>query len=308
MSRNRAFFYRDHLSGKIRVPQNVPFCLKNWTNSGANLVFTMCWLFLVFAVWRLWASVRVVPYLWGKGSLRCCNNTSCWGMDDERAKKDTRKVDKLEKHAGIVKFRKTSRLFEAHLGIFSGLVDQELVARCFRVLQYQLSSTITCQKEKERQSQNLGKSVTLSRDNQCKLPYLIGWLHARSARRNFCLSISGNSWMVKVSQYDINVWVFLVCVASRVYAGVPGRCGVVDFFASFLFSLVLFCSLSFYFLFFFLLFFLFFHFHFYQFVQFFIFSFFSISSFFSSSHFVHSFHSFHSLHFFQFFCLFSLFA
>ena len=152
----------------------------------------------------------------------------------------------------------------------------------------------------------------LSRDNKCKFPYLIGWLHARSARRNFCLSISGNSWMVKVSQYDINVWVFLVGVASRVYAGVPGRCGVVDFFASFLFSLVLFlfsfCLFSLFFLLFF------FHFHFYQFVQFFhffhffIFSFFSISSFFSSSHFVHSFHSFHSFHFFQFFCLFSLFA
>ena len=30
------------------------------------------------------------------------------------------------------------RLFEALLGIFSGLADQGLVARCFTVLQYQL--------------------------------------------------------------------------------------------------------------------------------------------------------------------------
>ena len=34
-----------------------------------------------------------------------------------------------------MKIKKTSRLFEAHLGIFSGLVDQGLVARCFTVLQ-----------------------------------------------------------------------------------------------------------------------------------------------------------------------------
>ena len=39
-------------------------------------------------------------------------------------------------------------MFEAHLGIFSGLVDQGVVARCVRVLQYQLSSTITCLERK----------------------------------------------------------------------------------------------------------------------------------------------------------------
>ena len=70
-------------------------------------------------------------------------------MHEEDAEKDTRKVEKLEnKHAGNMKLRKTSRLFEAHLGIFSGLVDQGLVARCVRVLQYQLSSTITCLERK----------------------------------------------------------------------------------------------------------------------------------------------------------------
>ena len=151
---------------------------------------------------------------------------------------------------------------------------------CFRALQYQLSSTITCQKEKERQSQNLGKSVTLSRDNQCKLPYLIGWLDARSARRNFCLTITSNSWMVKVSQY-INVWVFLVCV--WLYACTRGCLGAVTlllFFVSFLFSGP-FCFLSFHkihiyiFIFSFFCFF-FFHFvHFFHFFHFFIFSFFS---------------------------------
>ena len=95
-------------------------------------------------------------------------------------------------------------------------------------------------KEKERQSQNLGKSDTLSRDNKCGLPRLIGWLHARSARRNFCLTISGNSWMVNVSQYDINVCLPCVCAALCVYSGVLGRCGVVAFFlrlSFFVFSL-----------------------------------------------------------------------
>ena len=83
----------------------------------------------------------MISYLWCKGA--CGVVASCRGMDEEWAEKDTRKVGKLEKHAGNMKFRKTSRMFEAHLGIFSGLVDQGLVGRCVRVLQYQLSSTIT---------------------------------------------------------------------------------------------------------------------------------------------------------------------
>ena len=116
-------------------------------------------------------------------------------------KKDLRKVEKLEKHAGSMKFGKTLRLFEAHLGIFSGLVDQGLVARCFRVLQshfkvgskrgfvarcvrvlqYQLSSTITCQKEKERQSrtlQNLSLFVT-RQQMQVAMP---NWVAVREER------------------------------------------------------------------------------------------------------------------------------
>ena len=141
-----------------------------------------------------------------------------------------------KKHAENMKIRKTSRLFEAHLGIFSGLVDQGLVARCVRVLQYQLSSTTTCQKRKgTTKSKPWEICHFLSHDNKCKLPFLIGWLHARSAWRNFCLTIASNSWLVKVSQYDINVWVFLVGVALCVYAGVLERCDAVAFFASFLF-------------------------------------------------------------------------
>ena len=101
---------------------------------------------------------------------------------------------------------------------------------------------------------NLGKFVTLSRDNKCKLPYLIGWLYATSAARNFCLTITSNSWLVKVSQYDINVCFFLVGVALCVCAGVLGRCGVVAFlrrsfffFGSFLFSFFLFSLFSLFF-------------------------------------------------------------
>ena len=97
---------------------------------------------------------------------------------------------------------------------------------------------------------NLGKFVTLSRDNKCKLPYLIGWLYATSAARNFCLTITSNSWLVKVSQYDINVCFFLVGVALCVCAGVLGRCGVVAFLRRSFFFFGPFCSLSFYSLFF----------------------------------------------------------
>ena len=66
---------------------------KKWTNSGANLVFTMCRLFFFWSLraWRLWASVRVVSYLWGKGGLRCCNNTSCRSMDEEGRKRTPEK-------------------------------------------------------------------------------------------------------------------------------------------------------------------------------------------------------------------------
>ena len=49
--------------------------------------------------------------------------------------------------------------------------------------------------------------------------------------------------MVNVSQYDINVWVFLVGVALCVYSGVLGRCGVVAFLRlSFFFFLSFFPS------------------------------------------------------------------
>ena len=48
-------------------------------------------------VWRLWASVRVVSYLWGKGGLRCCNKTTCRGLDEEGAKKGHPKSRKTRK-------------------------------------------------------------------------------------------------------------------------------------------------------------------------------------------------------------------
>ena len=95
----------------------------------------------------------------------------------------------------------------------------------------------------------------LSRDNKCKLPCLIGWLHARSARRNFCLAITSNSWLVKVSQYDINVWVFLVCVCvafcvnALCWSAVTLLlfCVVLSFFfGSFLFSFFFFFIFSFF--------------------------------------------------------------
>ena len=120
----------------------------------------------------------------------------------------------------------------------------------------------------------------MSRDNKCKLPYLTGWLYASSERRNFCQTMTSNSWLVKVSQYDMNVWVFLVGVASCVFAGVLGRCDVVAFSASFLFFFSPFFLLFFlsffhypFFIFSFLLFslhFFFFHFSFFSFFQFFI--------------------------------------
>ena len=152
------------------------------------------------------------------------------------------------------------------------------------MLQYQLSSTITCKKEKERQSQNHGKSVTLSRDNKCKLPHLTGWLYARSARRNFFPTITSNSWLLKVSQYDMNVWVFLVGVA-RVRGGAGALRCCCSFFCVFpFFGVGPFCFLSFFyfmffffFSFFFCLFSLFFHFHFFHFFMFSVFfTFFSL--------------------------------
>ena len=266
----------DHLSGKILVPKNVSCCLKKWTNAGANLAFTMCrFFFMVFAgLAVLGFGAFFFSVSLGHGGLRCCTTPVVgeWMRRGEKGHPKSRKT--RNKHAGNMKLRKTSRLFEAHLGIFSGLVDQGLVARCVRVLQYQLSSTITCLETKGTTKSKPWKICHfLSRDNKFKLPYLIGWLHARSARRNLCLAMSSKSWTLKVSVRHKCLGLPCVCGFLRVRV-VLERCDVVAFFASFFF---------FFFVLFFLLFSFFFHFHFFQFVHFFLFSFlfFLISSFFS---------------------------
>ena len=124
----------------------------------------------------------MVSYLWGKAACGVAT-TQAVGSWMRRRKRTPEKLKNSKKHAGSMKSGKTLRLFEARLGTFSGLVDQGLVARCFRVLHRgsvpalkaalkQLSAILCCQmlqgasvpaicwKEKERQSQNLGESVT----------------------------------------------------------------------------------------------------------------------------------------------------
>ena len=110
LSRNRALKGTIFL-GKYGCQKNVSFCLKNGRTQGPTS-FSRCVGFLwSLRAWRLWASVRVVSYLWCKGA--CGVATSCWGMHEEDAEKDTRKVEKLEtntretrnsgKHRGCLK-------------------------------------------------------------------------------------------------------------------------------------------------------------------------------------------------------------
>ena len=131
------FFNGTIFLGRYWYQKMYHFVWKNGRTQGPTS-FSRCVAFF-FLVW-VFAGLAALGFgaggfvSLGQGCLWCCNNTSCGGLDEEGAKKDTRKVEKLEKHAGSMKFGKTLRLFKAHLGIFSGLVDQGLVARCFRVL------------------------------------------------------------------------------------------------------------------------------------------------------------------------------
>ena len=170
------------------------------------------------------SGLRFVPF--GQVGLRCCNNTR--HPKSRQTRKNTQQALSSGKHRDCLK-----RIWASFRAWWNRIWLPD-ASGCVRVLQYQLSSTITCLERKGTTKSKPWKIChLLSRDNKCKFPYLIGWLHARSARRNFCLTITRNSWLVKVSQYYINVSVFLVGVASCVYAGVLGRCGVVDFFCVF---------------------------------------------------------------------------
>ena len=78
----------------------------------------------------------MVSYLCCKGACGVATTPAVgeWMRRGEKGHPKSRK--KLEKKTPRKhEIQETSRLFEAHLGIFSGLVDQGLVARCFRVLQ-----------------------------------------------------------------------------------------------------------------------------------------------------------------------------
>ena len=97
--------------------------------------FSRCVGFFFFGLCGLGGSGLRCGWFRIFGARGACGvaTTPAVGAWMRRGEKGHPKSRKTEKHAGSM--RKPTRLFEAHLGIFSGLVDQGLVARCFTVLQ-----------------------------------------------------------------------------------------------------------------------------------------------------------------------------
>ena len=88
---------------------------------------------------------------------------------------------------------------------------------CFSTSYHQQSLVGKKRNDKVKTLENLSLFVT-RQHMQVAMPNWVGC--TRGVRDAiFCLTITSNSWLVKVSQYDINVSVFLVGVASCVCAG-----------------------------------------------------------------------------------------